>query len=56
MTHGSELQARINSNYVSWNFRNRAAFFVEQFGMVNIVIGRDTYYMFSKAGSPHSDQ
>jgi hypothetical protein len=47
--HQSKFHKRLNGNYVGWNFRNRAALFVQQFGMVGIVPGRETYYLFSKA-------
>jgi hypothetical protein len=55
---GSELLKRVNSDYVAWNFHNRAEVFREHFGLVEIVHGRVTCYMFSKTGVtwPSRDQ
>jgi site-specific DNA recombinase len=47
----SHLYTRLNPNFVSWQLRNRIDEFAKHYGMVEIVVGRDSYFMFTNAGT-----
>jgi site-specific DNA recombinase len=47
----SQLYTRLNPNFVSWQLRNRMDEFAKHYGMVEIVVGRDSYFMFTNAGT-----
>lgn len=48
MPESDQLRSRVTGNYISWQFRNRKSDFEKAYGMTEIVIGRDKYYMFAK--------
>jgi site-specific DNA recombinase len=48
LSAGGELDKRLNSDYMSWNLRNRAELFADSFGMISLRIGIWNYYMFTR--------